>query len=131
MLVAVPLLGSEVAPRFGFADSFLIGEIEDGRVVCVDRVEALLRGFVNRLNALRGLGVDVILCGGFNRAFLPLAEDFEIGVLAGAFGDARQVLEGFARGELVRTGTCRGDGSRGGRCEAESPFAGPDREGER
>ena len=101
MLVAVPVLGHDVAPRFGFADSFLIGEIQQGRVVRVDQVEALLRGFVNRLGALRRLGVEVVLCGGFNRKFLPLAEEFRIRVHAGVAGEARTVLDSYARGEVA------------------------------
>lgn len=102
MLVAVPVLDHDVAPRFGFADSFLIGEIQDGRVVRVDQVEALLRGFVNRLDALRRLGVEVVLCGGFNRTFLPLAEEFQIRVHAGVAGEARLVLESYARSAAAR-----------------------------
>jgi len=96
LLIAVPVLGDDVAPRFGVADSFLIAEIEGRRIVQVDRVEAVLRGFVSRLGALRDLEVELLLCGGFNRAFLPLAEEFGIRVVTGVAGEAQLAIEGFA-----------------------------------
>ncbi len=110
MIVAVPLFGQDVAPRFGYADSVLVAEIEDGRVVRVDNVRLGPAGWPSRLGQLRSLGVDTILCGGFNRCFMPLAENLGINVLAGLRGQARQVLEAFARGEAVPTFRCTGTG---------------------
>lgn len=102
MIVAVPLFGQEVAPRFGFAERYLVAEIENEQVVRADLVATEFRGWVNRLSELRGLGVEVILCGGFNRAFLPLAEGLGIHVLAGLAGDARRAVEAFSRGYPAR-----------------------------
>ena len=114
MLVAVPLFGQDVAPRFGYADSFLVAEIEDERVVRVDNVRLEFAGWPNRLGQLKGLGVDTILCGGFNRCFMPLAEDLGIRVLAGVKGQARELLEAFAQGEAIETFPCTGMGPRRG-----------------
>ena len=118
MIVAVPLFGQEVAPRFGFAESFLVAEIENEQVVRADLIATEFRGWVNRLSELRNLGVEVILCGGFNRAFLPLAEDLGIHVMAGLAGDAHRAVEAFSRGDAqptlpnAATG-CRGVGESG------------------
>ncbi|MCP4606320.1 MAG: hypothetical protein GY847_38385 [Proteobacteria bacterium] len=110
MLVAVPIFGGDVAPRFGYADSFLIAEVADEKVVRVDSVRLEFKGWPNRLGQLRSLGVDTILCGGFNRCFMPLAEDLGIQVLAGLRGEANQILETFARGEAMPTFRCTGMG---------------------
>jgi len=111
MLVAVPLFGQDVAPRFGYADSFLVAEIEDERIVRVDNVRLEFAGWPNRLGQLKSLGVNTILCGGFNRCFMPLARDLGMNVLAGLKGEARQVLGAFARGEAMPTFRCTGMGS--------------------
>ncbi len=108
MLVAVPLFGQDVAPRFGFADSFLIAEIEDRQLVRTDQVATVADGWANRLGELRDLEVEVLLCGGFNRAFVPLAEDLGISILAGLAGNARQIVEAFARGEAMPNLFCDG-----------------------
>ena len=119
MRVAVPLFGNDVAPRFGFAVRFLIVEIADEQIVITSEVETAANGWPNRLSDLSAMGVEVLLCGGFNRAFVPLAEDLGIRVLAGLAGDALKVAEAFARGQAMPTFTCSGmtDKGRGGpRC---------------
>ena len=108
MLVAVPLFGQDIAPRFGYSDSFIVAEIEDKRVIRVDNVRLNFAGWPDRLGQLKTLGVNAILCGGFNRCFIPLAEDLGIRVLAGLRGEAFQVLEAFARGESMPTFRCTG-----------------------
>ncbi len=108
MRVAVPLFGQDVAPRFGYADGFLIAEIADEQVIRADQIATVTDGWMNRLGELRDLGVEVLLCGGFNRAFVPLAEDLGINVLVGLIGNARQVVKAFARGEAMPTFSCDG-----------------------
>ncbi len=110
MLVAVPLFEYDVAPRFGFADTFLIAEIAEKQVVREDQVVTVTGGWANRLGKLRDLDVKVLLCGGFNRAFVPLAENLGITVLAGLTGNAHQLVEAFARGEAMPTFSCDGMG---------------------
>ncbi len=126
MRVAVPLFGQDLAPRFGYADSFLVAEVIDGQVVRIDSVGLEFAGWPNRLGQLKKLGVNTILCGGFNRWFLPLAEDLEIDVIAGLAGNARQVVDAFARGEAMPTFPCRGmpQRRRGGHvCERKNKHA--------
>ena len=112
MRVAVPLFGQDVAPRFGFANTFLVAEIEDSRVLGTKLVSIETGSWANRLSNLESLGIKVLLCGGFNRAFTPLAEDLGIDIHAGLTGDAHQVVEAFARGEAMPTFTCIGLGRR-------------------
>jgi predicted Fe-Mo cluster-binding NifX family protein len=106
--IAIPLFGSEVSPRFCFAESMLVVEVECGR-------EA--RRFVTSLGApwlpgrvaeLALLGVRTLLCGGFNRAYLPTAERLGIQVITGVSGDAEKVLAAFLRGAIPgSTRRCR------------------------
>ena len=112
MRVAVPLFGQDVAPRFGFANTFLIAEIEDSGVSRTQEISIDTTGWSSRLGELRDLGIDVLLCGGFNREYAPLAEDFGIDVHAGLTGDAHRVVEAFSRGETMPTFSCSGMGRR-------------------
>ncbi|MCP4600026.1 MAG: hypothetical protein GY847_05720 [Proteobacteria bacterium] len=129
MLVDVPLFGQDVAPRFGFAERFLIAEILFEKLVREDDIELAVKGWVDRLGTLKNLGVDTVLCGGFNRLFLPLAQDLGIEVIAGVVGNARQELEAFARGETTtkfrfrkkgRPGTKNGKRPAIGKCRRRS-----------
>ncbi len=99
MRVAVPLFEGEVAPRFGFANEFLLVDIVEEQVENRHNVTISNKGWPNRLNELKELGVEVILSGGFNRCYMPLAEELGIQVVAGLAGNALETSEAFARGE--------------------------------
>jgi predicted Fe-Mo cluster-binding NifX family protein len=100
MLVAVPLFDRDVAPRFAFAESFLVADVIDGQVRGTHRTPPVPRPYADRINHLRNLGVEVILCCGIVRQFIPLAESLGIQVVSGVVGDARDALERYARNEL-------------------------------
>jgi predicted Fe-Mo cluster-binding NifX family protein len=108
MKVAVPLFGSVVAPRFGFATEFLVAEILDGEVSRTERVAIHTLEWHGRLAELQGRGITVLLCGGFNRWFDPLAESLGIEVIAGLTGEADAIVAAYARGEeMPVTSRCR------------------------
>jgi len=100
MKIAVPLFGRDVAPRFGFVDQFLIATIAKkhvGQSITIAVGENA--GWHERLEQLKQHGVEMLLCGGFNRRFEPLATSFGIKVIAGLTGDALTLAETYARGE--------------------------------
>ena len=106
MKVAVPLFGTRVAPRFGFADQLLLAEISNERVDRTTIVTMVVAGWHDRLTGLRDLGVELILCGGFNRRFEPLAQSLGISIIAGLAGDASNLVETYARGEELPIARC-------------------------
>ncbi len=114
MKVAVPLFGSDVAPRFGFADEFLVAEIADHEVSRIERVPFTTRQWPGRLAELERLGITVLLCGGFNRQFDPLAESLGIEVIAGLAGEAEAAARAWARGEELPVFRCCRFRRRGG-----------------
>ena len=99
MLVAIPMFGKDVSPRFGFAEEFLVADISDGNVTRERRIVVNGAGCHRRLSKLRGLGVELLLCGGFNRRFEPLAQTMGIEVVTGLAGDVKMLLSLLARGE--------------------------------
>ena len=70
-MLAVPLHGDDVAPRFCSADEFMIAELDGGRVHRICRLTIRDEAWSRRLERLSAAGVKVLLCGGFNRSFLP------------------------------------------------------------
>jgi len=101
-MLGVPLHGDDVAPRFCSADQFLIAELDGGRVHRVRRLSIPEEEWSERLGRLAAAGVRVLLCGGFNRSFLPLAESFGIRVIFGLAGEAERLIDAFLRNELER-----------------------------
>lgn len=117
--LAVPLFGDEVAPRFCFADQVLIADIAAGAVASSQRLSMGDASWPQRLSELAAAGVSVLLCGGFNRRFLPLASSHGIEVIWGLFGGADRVVQAFCTGELGRLqlrskpDACAGRGAHG------------------
>ena len=98
--VAVPLFGDEVAPRFCFAELFLVADVSVGSVGPLHRLSMGDASWPQRLAQLGAAGVTVMLCGGFNRRFHPLATRYGIEVIWGLFGSAERLLQAFGDGGL-------------------------------
>jgi hypothetical protein len=99
--IGIPLFGTEVSPRFCFADTILVVEVERGREsrrFVVSLGEPWLPG---RVAELASLGVRTLLCGGFNRAYLPTADRLGIQVITGVSGDAEKALASFLCGQGI------------------------------
>lgn len=101
-MLAVPLHGEDVAPRFCSADQFVVAELDGNRVRRVRHLIIPEDSWSERLERLAAAGVRVLLCGGFNRSFLPVAEGLGIRVIAGLVGEAERLIEAFLRDELER-----------------------------
>ena len=101
-MLGVPLHGDDVAPRFCSADRFMIAELDGDRVRRVRRLSVPDEAWPERLERLSAAGVRVLLCGGFNRSFLPVAERFGIRVIFGLAGEADQLIDAFLRNEIER-----------------------------
>jgi predicted Fe-Mo cluster-binding NifX family protein len=123
-MLAVPLHGEDVAPRFCAAHEFVIAELDGGRVLRTFRLTLSEEAWSRRLERLSATGVKVLLCGGFNRDFLPRAEALGIRVISGLAGEAERLIDAFARGEIeqYRFLPCRGrrKGRHGGRWQRQS-----------
>jgi predicted Fe-Mo cluster-binding NifX family protein len=98
--IGIPLFGSEVSPRFCFADRILVVEVERGRELRRFVISLRDPWLPGRVSELATLGVRALLCGGFNRTYLPTAEGLGIQVITGVSGDAEAALAAFLRGPI-------------------------------
>lgn len=99
MRLAIPLYESRVSPRFCFAPTAWLVEIMDGEIAAEESLDLGKHDFKQRLERLAARGIDTILCGGFNREFIPCASQLGIRVVWGLYGDGRQVLAAFLQGD--------------------------------
>ncbi len=74
MRIAVPVFGEDVAPRFCFAREMLVVDLEGDRETGRRFVMFGTGSWTQRIRLLEDLGVDLLLCGGFNRRLQPMAE---------------------------------------------------------
>ena len=125
-MLGVPLHGADVAPRFCSADQFMIAELDGDGVRRIRRLTISDESWSERLKLLAGAGVRVLLCGGFNRSFLPVAEGLGIRAIAGLAGEAERLIDAFLRDELDRHQFLPCRGRHGGRHGGEWPRRSPE-----
>jgi hypothetical protein len=95
--VAIALFGEEVSPRFCYAESVLVACFVNGQEAWRQVVSLGDPWIPGRLSRLAGIGVRTILCGAFNRAYLPAAERLGMAVITGMSGNAEGALAKFRR----------------------------------
>lgn len=100
MRIALPLFGSDIAPRFCFAREMLVVDLVEGKETSRRHVMFGHEYGPQRIRTLSEYGVKVILCSGFNRHFLPLAQESGIEVVWGLQGDIEDLIERFLSGKL-------------------------------
>jgi len=101
-MLAVPLLEDDVAPRFCSADQFMLADLDAGQICGLRRLTLPEEEWFTRLERLSATGVNVLLCAGFNRRFLPRAEELGIHVICGLAGKAERLIDAFVRDDLER-----------------------------
>jgi len=101
MRVAIPIFGEEISPRFCFAEDVLLLDVEDRREV--SRKVLRLGQICNpdRLRLLEARGVGVLVCGGFDRDFLPTAHDLGVHVVWGVTGTVETAVRDVVSGKLT------------------------------
>ncbi len=96
MLIAMPLFGVEIAPRFCFTSQMLIVSLEGGREIQRDTIDVVGLQWWERLNLLTEHSAKMLICGGFNRRFLPYAKERGLQVCWGYYGPADEILTKLA-----------------------------------
>ncbi|HCF60914.1 MAG TPA: hypothetical protein DFS52_23305 [Myxococcales bacterium] len=105
--IGIPLFGDEVSPRFCFAGRMLVVTVaDDGAELSRETISLGSTWFPDRLALVASRGIAVVVCGGFNAAFLPQAEQMGIRVISGVAGDAEQAFASFLAGKLVSRRRC-------------------------
>ena len=99
MVVAIPLFGSEVAPRFDCAKEIQFFHVEGSRISHIQTVEMKEDNPLHRASLLRDLKVNKLICGGIDDFSMRLLKGLGISVFPWLAGDAQKILEKFLRQE--------------------------------
>jgi hypothetical protein len=112
MRIAVALFGEEVSPRWCVARQALVATVRDGTITERERLDLGDCSNVVRLARLHARGVSVLLCGGFDRRHLPLAQRLGVRVIWKVSGSAEDALRAFAGAPAANAASTRTGGTR-------------------
>ena len=104
MKIAVACLGNEVAQHFGHCETFMLYDVEDGRITAQENVPnpGHKPGFLP--NFLADRGVEVIIAGGMGGGAVDIFNERNVEVIVGASGDVDECMDQYIKGELKSTG---------------------------
>jgi len=105
MRIAIASEGKDVTEHFGHCVTFLIYDVENGKIV---KEESLPNpghkpGFLP--NYLADRGVNVIISGGMGGGAVDIFNERNVEVVVGASGDAKIAVEKYLNGALKTTGS--------------------------
>ena len=104
MKIAVTYEDGMVFQHFGHTEQFKIYEVTDGAVTAAEVSGTEGSGHEALASFLKGLGVDVLICGGIGDGAHDALSEQGIELCAGAAGDADKAVAAYLRGDLVDTG---------------------------
>lgn len=114
MRIAIPVLDGQVSPHIGRAQTFLIADVEEGKVANAAELPNPGHGpggppplFIAKL------GVKMVLAWGVPVHARDMLQHLGVGLTLGARGEPRQVLEAYLNGTLEPTGEGLDGGSGG------------------
>lgn len=98
--VAVPYEGSLVYQHFGKCTHFRIYDIEKGKVVLRTDVNTNGQNRGTLPSILKGLTIDVLICGGIGPGAIKSFNDAGIKVYGGVYGETDKVVNLLIQGRL-------------------------------
>ncbi len=98
--IAISCFGEEVAPCFDTAHRFRYWIIVDDEAVDYRELEAEGIEGITRVQLLKGVGVDVLVCNGINRSLREMLEADGCTVIDGIVGSASDALFGLLAGQI-------------------------------
>ncbi len=101
MRVAIPVFGEEISPRFCFAEEVLLVDVEGRREIGRKVLRLGQSCNPDRLRLLENRGVGVLVCGGFDRDFLPTAQGLGLHVVWGVTGTVDAAVRDVVSGKLT------------------------------
>ena len=100
MKVAIPIFGGRVSPRFDFAPSLLLFTLENGKVVAREEVALVPWNPWQRVEKLKELDVNALICGGIDGYSSRLLAYNRIQVIGWVAGEAEEAMRCYLRGDL-------------------------------
>jgi len=100
MKIAIPLFNRRIAPRFDCAHDFLLAVAENGEVIEHEELPATRWTPLERVEKLKDLGVDIVICGGIDNVSARRLNFYRVRIYSWVTGRAEDALQSLIRGEL-------------------------------
>lgn len=105
MKLAIAYQNGEVYQHFGDTPSFLLLEIEDGKVLSKLVHDNGGRSHVALIGVLQSLGAEALIVGGIGSGAFGFLHQTGIKVYAGVVGSAEQAIADYLGGKLAESET--------------------------
>lgn len=100
MKIAVTCVNGQVFQHFGHCPSFLICNVENGKIISTEMLDTQNHGCSMLAGFLSQHGVDVVICGGIGGGAKNHITSAGMTLLPGASGDALAQVESYIAGTL-------------------------------
>lgn len=101
MKIAVTYENGNVFQHFGHTEQFKVYEAEEGQIVSSQVIGAGGEGHGALAGFLKGLGAEVLICGGIGAGARNALAEAGISLYPGASGDADENVKNFLAGTLA------------------------------
>jgi predicted Fe-Mo cluster-binding NifX family protein len=95
VILAVPVFGGEISPRFDCARETMIIRLEDGKIAGQSLVATKETSPLHRARILSALQVELVICSGIDDFCVRMLNGMGIQVLPWISGNLQEVLDNF------------------------------------
>jgi len=104
MRIAISIWEDKISPVLDTASKLLIVENETQKEPSRFEASLLEQEMSRRCSFIRGLDLDVLICGAVSRQLAGMLKASGIKVISGISGPAEDVLEAYLQGALIHSG---------------------------
>ena len=103
MKIAIAIWNDCVSSTFDFSDHILLVDIENEKEVSRSRILLESKSPLQRVNQLKNLEADVLICGAISKTLAEMTKASGIQVLAYTTGRIDDVLKAYRAGQLAES----------------------------
>jgi predicted Fe-Mo cluster-binding NifX family protein len=100
MRIAIPVWENKVSPVLDTASRLLIVEIQDNKELSRFKVYLEEDDIARRCHRVRGLGVDVLICGAVSKSFSRMLSSIGVRLISGRSGAVNSIIGAYFIGKL-------------------------------
>lgn len=100
MKYAIAYMNHMVFQHFGKCPGFLLVDIEDGKILKKDMLNANGSGHGALVALLKDANVDVLVCGGIGQGARNVLAENQIALISGANGNVDEIIDRLRKGIL-------------------------------
>lgn len=104
MRIAISIWEDKISPVLDTASKLLIVENETETESSRFEANLIEKNMSRRCSFIRGLDLDVLICGAISRQLAEMLKASGIKIISGISGPAEDVLAAYLQGALIRSG---------------------------